>query len=452
MTDPAPVAPTPTNFRAAIAANVAAAPPGAAAPTPSAPSNPSGPPPQTRGLQSDAAPTAPTQAAEGGAEDVHPLAQPGATIDPEATPEGGELDAQADATANAPADPLAEVVHGVAARDVLDAIKAGELPPALADKVMIRVKVNGNELPVSVGEAGRGYMRISDYTNAKMQLSESRAALDADKGKLREVFTGWDTPEGLAAGLDKMGLIGSARDAVTKSWGTPQAPNVRGFIEDLRRMGHHKLLSDATVALALEANQRFKAFGGDVDPQRAEQLIAHFEQSEAQQWDERVRLEREREAVKAELWKIKRDALLAQQQKQSAAPDANAFVAQVHTLKTAEFARVGITATPIADQYFARSFQHADRVLRERGTPPKLSEVVQMATQITMEQLGDDRAQHGGTAAPAQQHAAAPPAALPARPTAAPMTSAAAKLPSTGTADDFASRLAALRAATPGRR
>lgn len=51
--------------------------------------------------------------------------------------------------------------------------KAG-YDPSTIDNVMVKIKVNGKEEEVTLGEALRGYQRESDYTRSKMALADER--------------------------------------------------------------------------------------------------------------------------------------------------------------------------------------------------------------------------------------------------------------------------------------
>ena len=50
------------------------------------------------------------------------------------------------------------------------------------------IKVNGQEVPVTLDELKAGYSRQSDYTQKTMQIAEERKALEADRQKLQALI------------------------------------------------------------------------------------------------------------------------------------------------------------------------------------------------------------------------------------------------------------------------
>ena len=55
------------------------------------------------------------------------------------------------------------------------------------------IKVNGQEVPVTLDELKAGYSRQSDYTQKTMQIAEERKALEADRQNLQALINDYQT-------------------------------------------------------------------------------------------------------------------------------------------------------------------------------------------------------------------------------------------------------------------
>lgn len=434
------LSPTPQNFRASIAAKVAAAPPPAPAPAPAA-------------LAATAAPAAEL----GGTEQAFNklLLNNGQNNEPanqNAEPQTAEQQLQTEQPSAG--DPWAEVLHesGVSVKDAIDALKRGEMPEALLDHLKTTVNPNGNPIQVSLREAGKGYMRISDYTRQKQELVALQGDTENRIGKVRELFNGWQTPDGLEQGLERMALMPTVRQIVTKNWGTAEKPNVQGFVDDMRRLGMWQVFQHAVGHEASRWEQRAQRYGWNrQDPAamaRAEQMISEDERSQEELWKARLEAETERNNAKKTTWEVQQQQLLAQRQQQPDPQAQQAELRQIHDLKTSAFGVLGIPAHPIADQYFAQNFIALANMAKQAGQQLPQTELVAQAVQATYEQLGDDReklpgAKPGvGLARPAANGNAQP--QLGARPAGAP-TSQASQLPRSGSLTDFRERMAKLK-------
>ena len=404
MSDSAAASPPPTasNFMAHVQGNLARAASTPAATPPATPAAPAQPPPL-------AAVPAPTQA---------PV--------PGETPEPVQLEQQPAANDNA--DPWAEQIHGVTARDLIEAARRGELPESVLTAVKVAVKVNGKEMQVPLREAANGYMRISDHTQKTMELADREKKHDEQIGKVRTMFEGWDKPESgaFAKFLTDKGMLPQVNALVTQKWGAPDKPDVNGFMESLRRLGHFETFRQAANAYAAWHTQRVQAFNPSGDPklnERAYQMVSEYEREQDAMWKSRLESEATTEQLKREQWKRDQQQLLAARQQQ---PQQHQQMAQqIDKMRGELFARLGIPMkTPVQQEtalkYFHQNMGALVNMEKRYRTGKTLETMVQEAAQATHEQLGDAAQQ------PAQSQQAAQPAALPARPAGAPATNGTA--------------------------
>jgi len=405
------IAPTVSNFAAGVQANVARA----ATPT------------QTPAQQPAAGNGAPQQngiAPQLTAELAAKLEQPA-----EVQPEQQVQDPNA-----APPDPWAEQIHGITARDLIDAAKRGELPESVLTNIKIGVKVNGKEMQVSLREAANSYMRISDYTQETQRLATANQQLESVKGKLRSVFDGIDKPEGFEKFVQNNGMVGQARAMLTKNWGTPDKPNVQGYLEDMWRNGHFGTFRAAAQAYAEDYARHLAAFPipQGTPPERAQQIRQYAEElwqrreaDQAATWKTRLEAETLAEQARRDAAKREREQLLAQRQ----APQANLqeVKRQVNALRDQNFQRLGVpTNNPklldLAQKYFDDAMPILTRIAARNGYDKSIEDIAAEAAQSAFEQLQSQQAiPAGATQQPAPQQQALPP-----RPAGAPTTSAVA--------------------------
>lgn len=331
-------------------------------------------------------------------------------------------------------DPLAEQIHGMQLRAIVDAIKNGELPAELLEHVRVPVKLGGEDGFVSAQEAGRGYMRISDYTRGTQQIAKDVGQIERIKGQLRSVLEGFDKPEGFEQRMDEWGLRSLANGMVTKNWMTAapdgsRQPNVAAFREDMRRLGMHDVFRAAAIAYATEHSQRMNHFMGpnqytdqqqyDAAYQRAKQLVLGMEGNEDGLWTQRLAAEAEAEKLKRANWKTEQERLLAARQQQP--QDTTQLQREVNQLAAESLQKLGYRIDqPHAFEYFDSHLTALVVAARRLGLQKTTAEFVADAVQATAEDLAKERAirggqRPGGAAGLAQ-------GALPAQPTAAPTT------------------------------
>jgi len=181
-----------------------------------------------------AAPEAP--AAQGGLDDFDALVaqDPGASVDvPADGTEGGssELDAAAaaaeaemrgedpEAADDAPLDPDSEVeidpdespaevepIHGLEPDAILDAIKAGEIPAELMDKLTITQTIDGEDVRVTLEEARKNGMRLSHYSRKNNALAEDKRAFEGARDDFAQMVRSWkdNTPQGRSQTLQML--------------------------------------------------------------------------------------------------------------------------------------------------------------------------------------------------------------------------------------------------------
>lgn len=382
-----------------------------------------------------------------------------------------------------PAPAEADLVHGLAVNDIIDAIKRGELPEALAVNLKGIAKVNGQDLPISFREALNGYQRLSDYTYGSEQNARATEKLNAERQALLDLFTGWDAQDGGAAlekSLRQMGVMQNARAIFTRNWGTADKPNAQGFMDDVRRLGMWPVFQAAAQQYANWWGERYARYGGIGDEligrypaeqqrglalrnDRARQMLVEDESREAAMWVERLKAEDLAAKAQQQQWSQDRAKLLAQQQ--VANPGEAQFRQQVETLKQQAFTAAGLELGKISDpkildtieQYFGENVTAWANIHKRRNEQPPIADIIAKAVQATLERVGDDvragklklnatpantNAQPAGTVAPA---APAPrPQGLPARPIGAPVTQASS-IPRGGTVSDFDARIRAIK-------
>lgn len=117
---------------------------------------------------------------------------------------------ETDEDGNALADPMDEDVHGVKARELLEAIKAGKVPGTLDDKLMVEVSPNGEQRVVSLGEVKKGYMRQVDYTRSQQKTAEERRSYEQFQRGWEATLEEWqgDTSK-MRKGMRRFGLGGA---------------------------------------------------------------------------------------------------------------------------------------------------------------------------------------------------------------------------------------------------
>ena len=418
---------TPANFEANIAArNAPAATP---APAPAAASA-TPPPGITHGVPAPAnAPTEDPAAVFNAALQAANQPANDNAIDPSSDPALAAIQAEQQ---QGQADPFAEEVHGLQLRAIVDAIKNGQLPNEVLEHVKVTAKVNGRELPISVREAANGYMRLSDYTQSTQRVAQEQQQVEAIKAQLRGVFEGWDKPEGYEQAMFRMGLVPQMRATLTKNWGTPQQPNVQGFLDDMRRLGHWDTFVAAADTFGMQWGAEQK-----LDPG----VRAELERQRSEMWKARLAAEAEVEQNKLKAWQAERDQLLRAREQQRNPQERQQVQQKMEAMRAEAFTKHGIPNTPGARKTYEDNRDALIRLARQRGQGLTMEQLVADAVQATQEQLGD--ALHElRSRQPAQQQSAAPqqqPAAqgaLPARPAAAPATTAS-PISRRGTPDEF---------------
>lgn len=375
---------------------------------------------------------------------------------------GEELPADAGDPNAPPADPMAEQVHGVAVRDLIEAIKAGGLPDEVVKALRFTVNPNGREIEVDGDELRRGYMRISDYTRGTQQTAELQRTVEQERGKVRAIAEGLLKPETFGPTLEKMGLTSQAQAVVSAKWMQNGQPNPEAFMNDMRRMGQWPAFMAAVMQYGQSYSERKRQLmGGQNTPEAAayaDRLIDHLEAQEGAVWEERLKAERDGEAVRREKWKIEQQQLLAQRQQQNPAIDQR--LQTIHQSKIAGQQRRGLAqlapeAQAAVDQAFVQHYRALEaNEHRRTGQMPDPSYIAEQALQAAIERLEDAGWQFPkpNGQAPARQPVTPAPTAMPTRPAAAPVTTSAGQVPNSGTPDDFKKRLNILAGAGMARR
>jgi hypothetical protein len=291
---------------------------------------------------------------------------------PEAAPEP-----EAPPDAEAAADLLEELMHGRKGREILEAIKAGELPEELLTALKGVAKVNGQDMPVTFREALEGYQRQADYTRGKQEARAARQEAQETMQNMRDMFAQWADGDALLRDVQKLGHMDGFRKAA-----------LRFAQEEVR-------------------NARWQR-----------------ENPEAYRLHQQLQKEQgEREALERRL-RSQPDPQAAQRQEQ--------FAQRLESLVAPAFAKHGLPDLPQVREEFAKAL----RALHEDGAD--IAVTVEHAAITTAQLLGDmamryQQSQQPQNGAPARNPSPLP--GRPAAPAAAPRQSAKAMTP--GDMDEY---------------
>lgn len=177
-------------------------------------------------------------------------------------PPGAELDEN-----NQPvADPLDADVHGVKAREVLEALGKGVFPEALADKVLFEVNPNGQKRMVNAAELKSGYMRQVDYTRGTEKLAAARREAAQFERGWTDTLESWKgDPESLRRGMRRFGLgdalFKAARAIAAEEYELQQmTPEQAAVVRENRRLKEERdELEERTRAAEQTKEQRRRA-------------------------------------------------------------------------------------------------------------------------------------------------------------------------------------------------
>ena len=471
-TPTAPAAPARlSNFAGAIAANVARANASTAPATPTAPQ----PAPASTPV-----PGQPSALAQSVGARVEPPGQPGITeqqfLDTLGAPEeAGQATEATDQTEpstleqelGTDAEPTAPdwdaPLHGteVTARQLIDAVQAGQLPKELLGQLRVTATVNGQPLEISAHEAVQGYQRLSDTTRIYQETRAQQQAAQQLIDRNTAIWDAWQDPQEFARGMQVTGLMPAARAAMTAGWGTNQQPNGQALLDDMYRFGMEGPFSQAAMIFAARvADEEAEGTGlrytnpalyQDLMRQRSDhwQRVRKQEQQEhdqaRQQWSANVQQMRQARA---------------QQQQQD--PETQQAEQQLTALRDHTMKQHGLEPSDQAVGYY---FQHYLGILIEQaaqsGYQRELHEIVRDAAQATRETIGQQPVHqtngHAHQVAPTAPPTARNGTGLPARPTGAPLAPPSTStngLPRSGRPSDLAKRLSGLNglAARQGRR
>jgi cell division septum initiation protein DivIVA len=96
-------------------------------------------------------------------------------------------------------------VHGVPAKDLLEAIEKGQIPDALMSKLRLAIGDDGFE--GSLDELRSGAMMRRPFTQNSQELAEQRRAFEADQSELVNYLSNWkQDPQQLLYGMRRLGM------------------------------------------------------------------------------------------------------------------------------------------------------------------------------------------------------------------------------------------------------
>lgn len=99
----------------------------------------------------------------------------------------------------------AQGVHGVPAKDLLEAIEKGQIPDALMSKLRLAIGDDGFE--GSLDELRSGAMMRRTFTQKSQELAEQRRAFEADQSELVNYLSNWkQDPQQLLYGMRRLGM------------------------------------------------------------------------------------------------------------------------------------------------------------------------------------------------------------------------------------------------------
>lgn len=322
-------------------------------------------------------------------------------------------------------DLWAEQVHGMTAREIVDAIKKGVVPEAL--RVALR-DTTPDGLQITLDELRHGYMRMTDSTKKWQEA----AALNQQGNKMLMdtigLFDTWQDPQKFADGVARVGLAPVLRQVITKDWGTEQQPNVAGYLDSMRRLDHFGTFRAAAIAYAERHNQlmhQFNPAGDAALAPRAEAMIEDLERREQSLWSERIKMERTAEGNAKVQHDARKKAYLARmEQERQSSPEVSRLSQHMEAHRDRAFQQFGLDATPLAMQHFDHNLSVIIQMASSNGARESVEELVAHAAQATAEEVGAHRQEH----APVVQQVPAPAQPAPglsARPGGAPSNGAA---------------------------
>jgi len=99
----------------------------------------------------------------------------------------------------------AQGIHGVPAKDLLEALEQGRVPDALMSKLRLAIGDDGFE--GSLDELKSGAMMRRTFTQKSQELAEQRRAFEAEQGELVTYLSNWKSdPQQLLYGMRRLGM------------------------------------------------------------------------------------------------------------------------------------------------------------------------------------------------------------------------------------------------------
>lgn len=107
-------------------------------------------------------------------------------------------------------------IHGLSTKELLAALKEGNIPDALMDKLFVNLKDGDKEWRASLSEYRDGAMRAKNHTKKMQALAEERKSFESERGEFRtereqivHMFQHWKQGQdgkSLLHGLRKLGM------------------------------------------------------------------------------------------------------------------------------------------------------------------------------------------------------------------------------------------------------
>jgi hypothetical protein len=412
MPDTAPAA-TGNSFDAVVAANIAAAQ--ATAPAPAA---------------SNVVPITQPAQQQAPAFDPDPLMQSavgGEPAEPGAEPSIDDL--------LAPQDPNTQrMVNGVPAEQLLGALEQTGVAIELNEdgKPCVRIPIGPQQRnPDGTFSASQeqlfplenmrdGVMMHAHFTRGTQQNAQVAQQLDQQRAQLNQIQDAMMNPEKFPGYIENMGLQDAASAAFTKSWGTPDKPNVAGFIESMYEMGFEGLFRQAVKAEHArwtgEIKRRTpKIYGDNNDPQVQQALQSAYaegvrlaQEREAEidaAMRERIQSRKARNKIESDQRRAKaREELAQRNQQQQLQPQVQQQANRIDPMRATVFAQMGVPDEPLYQKWFKAHLGAQADFHKSRGEGFELDALVKKAALATAQDYRSAVGRAGGAQPrPAQQ-------------------------------------------------
>ena len=158
------------------------------------------------------------------------------------------------ATAEGDAEGEGDLIHGMKADDILKALRDGVVPDELLDKLRVKLKINGEEVPATLAEYREGAMRLSEYSRSRQKLATDRREFEQAQNGFVQMVDTWKQDIGsarrdlemLGVPLEKLARV-IAEEHVQMEQMTPGERQLHEQNRELRRQ-HERMMAQMQAA------------------------------------------------------------------------------------------------------------------------------------------------------------------------------------------------------------